>query len=287
MEYTGDGTVVDDTLVNTRTVLIAAAIHLCMLVFIGIGALLTKKDRELPPPTELTIVPPWAVQTDDPDPDPLPPPEEVPQVQPKPKPTPVIKTPEVQQDAVIKEKPKEKVKEPPKEKPKPKEPEDLRKKAKLVNEPVPQAKPVDLRDRAKLIPANIPRTGKATANDKPMSPEEFQRLMNQGYQIGARNQLAGSEEQRCVSLIKRAIQTEWDKETFNWFPGLTPLQVQLRLGPGGRVLGFRIVGLSGSAEVDRTARAALDRVRTINGLSRQFIEQFPEIQVEMKPVGGG
>lgn len=287
LDRIGDGERVENSPVTVRTLTKALVVHLVVFGFFALLAWMLKgcEPDELPPPTELTIVPPWAVQTDDPEPDPLPPPDETPQPQPKVKPPPAPKAPDVVPDAVIKEKPKEKPKEPPK----PKEKPDFKKNAKFVKESVQPPKPVDLRDKAKFkdIPPEIPRTGKATAADKPMTPEEFNRLMNQGYQIGARNQLATSEEQRCVSLIKRAIQAEWDKEDFNWFPGLSPLKVELKLGLGGQVLGFRILRGSGSAEVDQTARAALNRLRSIPGLSQSFLRKFPVIDVEMTPVQGG
>ena len=111
--------------------------------------------------------------------------------------------------------------------------------------------------------------------------------MNEGYRIGARNQLATSEEQRCVSLIAQAIRREWDKESFKWYPGLKPLQVSLKLGPGGRVLGFRILVGSVDGDVDRTANSALNRLKSIPGLSATFIEHFPEIALLMEPTQGG
>jgi len=271
----------DGSPVTRRTLLRAVVVHLFVFFLFWLLSLCIDRDRELPPPTELTIVPPWAEQTDDPEPDPLPPPEDEPPPPVK-QPPPAPKAPEVVQDAVVREKPKEPEK--PKEKPKPL---NLKEKAKLVTTP---PKPFSLRDKAKKVdaPPEIPRTGKATAADKSWTPEEFNRLMNQGYQIGAKNQLASSEAQRCTSLIKRAIQVEWDKsDDFNWNPGLQPLQVQMRFGVGGQVLGFRILRGSGDPDVDRSAKAALDRVRMIPGLSPSFLRECPVIDVEMRPTNGG
>jgi hypothetical protein len=110
--------------------------------------------------------------------------------------------------------------------------------------------------------------------------------MNEDYRIGARNQIAASEEQRCVSLIAQAIRREWDKESFKWYPGLQPLAVELNLGPGGTVRGFRILRGSGDADVDRTAQSALRRLTRISGLSASFLEKFSTLSLQMEPVQG-
>jgi hypothetical protein len=89
-----------------------------------------------------------------------------------------------------------------------------------------------------------------------------------------------------VSLIAQAIKREWNKESFKWYPGLKPLQVSLKLGAGGRVLGFRILVGSGDRDVDRTAQSALNRLKSIPGLSATFLETFPEIALLMEPTQG-
>ena len=183
----------------------------------------------------MTIVPPWAEQTDDPDPDPNPPPKPE---EPKPAPKPQPKAPEPPKI----EQPKVEAVEQVKEKPKPKEKINLRDKAKLVKTPPKKPEKLDLRDKAKKVDAPpMKKTGKATAAEKPLSQAEIQKLLDQGYKYGARNQLATSEEQRCVSIIAQAIKREWNKESFKWYPGLKPLQVSLKLGPGGSVRGFSIL----------------------------------------------
>ena len=100
----------------------------------------------------------------------------------------------------------------------------------------------------------------------------------------AQRGIAPNEESRCIGVIAQAIQREWAKETFNWNPSLKPLEVSLKLGPGGKVLGFAIRKGSGDATVDRTAHNALSRVKSILGLSADFISNYPELAVEMKPL---
>ncbi|MGN0847554.1 MAG: cell envelope integrity protein TolA [Kiritimatiellia bacterium] len=264
--------------VSWRSFGLAVVLHVALFVFFWGMAKILFRPPDVIIPMDLTLVPPWAEQTDDPDPDPNPPPKEEPKVKQPPKPPPEPeKAPDRKVDAV------EQVREKPKEKPKPL---NLKEKAKLVKTPVQPPKPLNLREKATKItpPPNLRAVGRGTAADKPLSPEEFMKLMNQGYRIGARNQIAEGEVSRCVSLVAQAIRREWDKESFKWHSELQALQVELQLGPGGAVRGFRIIKGSGDAEVDRTARSALGRLRSIPGLSSTFLQQFPTLPVSMEPV---
>ena len=270
-----------DGVLTARTLGYAFAMHLAAFIFFWGVAKIAFRAPDVIIPIDMTIVPPWAEQTDDPDPDPNPPPKPE-EAKPEPKP---IKPPEPEKV----EQPKVEAVEQVKEKPKPKEKPDFRKNAKLIKTPPKKPEKLDLRDKAKKVDAPpMKKTGKATAADKPLTPEEFLRKMNEGYRIGARNQLATSEEQRCVSLIAQAIKRDWNKESFKWYPGLQPLQVSLNLGAGGRVLGFTILNSSGDADVDRTARSALNRLKAspILGLSATFLEHFPKIALLMEPTQG-
>ncbi len=268
-----------ESVLNARALGYALAVHLALFIFFWGMAKFAFRRPDVVIPIDMTIVPPWAEQTNDPDPDPNPPPkpEEA-----KPEPKPQVKEPEPKI-----EQPKVEAVEQVKEKPKPKEKPNLREKAKLIKTPPKPKEKLDLRKNAKKVDAPpMKKTGKATAADKPLTAAEFMKKMNEGYRIGARNQLATSEEQRCFSLIRQAITREWDKESFKWYHGLEPLQVLLKLGAGGRVLGFTILKGSGDADVDRTARSALNRLKSIPGLSATFLEHFPEVALVMEPTQG-
>ena len=148
------------------------------------------------------------------------------------------------------------------------------KKAKPLSPPPPQEPLPDL------------KRGKGTAVDKPLSNIDMKKMLEQGYRYGARNQIATSEAQRCVSLIQAAIRREWNKESFTWHAGLRPIQVKFQLGAGGVVRDFVIISGSGDGSVDRTAQDALNRLKAkgrIDGLTPNFIKQFPEITILMEP----
>ena len=136
--------------------------------------------------------------------------------------------------------------------------------------------------------ANVGGSGKGTAAEDPLKNIDPKKMFEQGYRYGSRNQLATSEEQLCLSLIKRAINREWDKESFNYHEGLRIIKVKLQLGAGGKVRGFTVLSGSGDADVDRTAQNALTRLRgtTINGLTEQFLKKYPEVDTDMEPTMG-
>ena len=277
-----------------RTFGIAFAVHVALFLFFWGMGIINFRKPDVIIPIDMTIVPPWAQQTDDPEPDPNPPPPEVKQETPPPKapePEKVEVKPNVEAvEKVVEKKKPEKV--------------DLKKNAKLVKKPPkPQPPPKSLKDTAKLNPAKplerppdlkIPDTvktfGKGTAHDKPLPNIDMKKMLDQGYRYGAKNQIATSEAQRCASLIKEAIYREWNKESFNWHSGLRPIRVDFQLGAGGIVRGFAIQsgGGSGDAEVDRTAVSALNRLKgqKIYGLTAQFLEQFPELAIVMEPTQG-
>ena len=138
------------------------------------------------------------------------------------------------------------------------------------------------------IPDRVKEFGKGTAAEDPLKNIDMKIMLNQGYRYGARNQLATSEEQLCLSLIKRAICREWDKESFDYREGLRNIQVKLQLGADGKVRGFTVLSGSGDPDVDRTAQNALTRLRgtKINGLTEQFLKKYPELSTVMEPKMG-
>ena len=285
-------------LLTWRTFGVALGLHVALfLVLWAIGAAFTRSPDVIIP-IDMTIVPPWAEQTDDPEPDPLPPPKpepEQPKAKPKPpepkppepKPEPKPEPPkleETKQDAVVKEKPK-----PPKKKT---ERGDFLKDAKKITTPPkkepkkePEKKP-DFKKDAKLVKASpMKRTGKATAAEKPLSAEEFTRKMNEGYKIGARNQLAPNEESRCASLVAAALKRHWVEE-FHWKEGMQPVLLELTFGPGGSLRRYRIVQSSGDAQVDRSVLAAAKATGSVPGLTPDFVRKYSgtPFVLAMKPI---
>jgi len=266
-----------------RTFGVAFGLHVALfLVLWAIGAALSRSP-EVVIPIDMTIVPPWAEQTDDPEPDPLPPPKPEPD-QPKPKPPEPKPEPpkleETKQDAVVKEKPK-----PPKKKT---ERGEFLKDAKKIKTPPkkePEKKP-DFKKDAKLVKAPpMKQTGKATAADKPMTEAEYRKFLEQGYRIGTKNQLAPNEESRCVSLVAAALKRHWVEE-FHWTEGMQSVYLEITFGPGGSLRNYRIARSSGDAQVDRSVLAAAKATGSVPGLTPEFVRKYSgtPFVLEMKPV---
>ncbi len=271
-----------ELLMSWRSVGASVAVHALLFVVVWLAGCALMREPEVVIPIDMTIVPPWAEQVNDPEPDPLPPPPPPPKaarVKPPPKAEEAPKLADTKQDAVIKEKPK----------PKPKKREvkkgDFLKNAKLVKKQPPKTPP-DFRKNAKLVKApKMRETGKATAADKPMSQEEFKKYMMQGYKIGARNQLAANEESRCVSLVAAALKRNW-RDDFHWTESLVSVYLEITFGAGGRLKSYRIVRSSGDAQVDRSVLAAVRATGSVAGLSPDFVRKYSSTPfvLEMKPV---
>ena len=273
----------EESLLTWRTFGVALGLHVALfLVLWAIGAAFMRSPDVIIP-IDMTIVPPWAEQTDDPEPDPLPPPKPEPE-QPKPKPPEPKPEPpkleETKQDAVVKEKPK-----PPKKKT---ERGEFLKDAKKIKTPPkkePEKKP-DFKKDAKLIKAPpMKRTGKATAADKPMTEAEYRKFLEQGYKIGARNQLAPNDESWCVSRVAAALKRHWTEE-FHWTEGLQSVYLELTFGPGGLIKSYRIVRKSGDDQVDRSVLEAAKKTGSVPELLPDFVRKYSgtPFVLEMKPV---
>ena len=263
---------------NLHTVLAAFGLHLAAFAFFWIAAKIIYRAPDVVIPIDMTIVPPWAEQDpNDPEPDPNPPPEEQPKPEP-PKPEPKPEEPpkvEEKVDAVekIPEKKKKEFKRSEIKHPDKKEVKKEEKKKEFKRGEI--KKPPKIKPPVKLPP------GKGTSRDKPLSQAEIMKALAAGAKFGASNQLASSEEQRCVSLISRRFYECWTD--FNWSENLRPVLLAVRFGGGGKILGYRIVQSSGDAKVDQSVLAAAKRADHVAGLSADFLKKYPEVTISMTP----
>ncbi len=239
------------------------------------------KTKEVVIPIELTFEAPPTVQ-DEPKP-------VVRQKPPEPKPEPP-KIEDRNMDAVIKEpppkkKPKEKVKpkepEKPKEKVKPKEPEKPKEPAK------PKKTAAELRKerlkamRERATQDNMPRvkspapSGTGTKLDK-----NWKDLLNQGYKPSATTQIAESEIQRCISLIRQKFHDRWEQPA--WTSSMKMMYLEVTFGPGGKVEGYRLIQSSGDAKADRSVLSAASRVGYVSGLSADFLAKNKKVRIDFK-----
>lgn len=273
------------TVLGVRSLTIALALHAALFLVAYLGAVVVRKPKETAIPIDMTVVVHANLDGNENEPPPLKPPEPEPpppkpepkpdpKPEPKPEPPPVV---EPKVDAVVKvpEKPKPKKPEKPKktaeqlrkekEERQKKRLEEIRNRGKVVNKPV--QKPAERQPNG--------RTGKQT-----LSKAEIERMLALGARPGAVEQLPSSEYQRCVSLIQSAYYAKWDRPP--WTDTLREMHLSIQLGAGGRILGYRLVQSSGDPKADATVRMAASLVKSIAGLSPEFIRQNKTVLIRFK-----
>ena len=256
------------SLIRPRPLFAALLLHLVVfVVFYLFTAPSSKKETVIP--IELTFeAPPEEVAEEPPPPAPVSPKVETPSPPPA----------DENLDAVVKvpEKPKP---DPPKPKPEPpkpeppKPPEPPKKTAKELRE----ERMRKMRENAKVVKGRPPAPRPPVVGTGVNLEKDWMKLMQQGYRPGAVTQLASSETQRCISLIRAAFYAKWERPA--WTSSLRDMHLEVRFGNGGKVLGYRLVQGSGDAEADRSVTSAASRVMSVSGLSSDFLSQNPTVVV--------
>ena len=113
-----------------------------------------------------------------------------------------------------------------------------------------------------------------------MSEAEIRKLLDQGYKPGTTTQLAASEEQRCISLIREAFYAKWNRPP--WTADLKEMHLKVRFGDGGRVLGYQLEKRSGDSKADATVLQAAALVSSVPGLSLEFLTKNPTVTIRFK-----
>lgn len=241
------------------------------------------KSRPVIIPIDLTVVVNENLDGEENEPPPEKPVEPLPPPPPPEPPKPVVKPPdppkveeklEAVEQIVEKKKPKEEKKkveekkpEKPKEPEKPKPPEKT--KEQLMQERIERmrnsAKDVKTPPKKKVDP---PKNNGKT--DK--RPQDWEKLLNQGYKPGATTNLAASEEQLCLSLIKQRFESKWDKPA--WTDTLKPMVIRCKFGPGGKLIAYNITQSSGDRAADQSILRAASLVGSVPGLTQSFIDKY-------------
>lgn len=264
-------------LFSTANVVLAIFLHVVFFGLCGLVAACSFAPKETVIPMDLTLVVHENLDGNDDEPPPI----EKPQEQPPPPPEPKVETPppppppqdppdalekvtEKKQEKKVEEKKKEEKKEE-------KKPE----KPKMTREERMKA----MRERAKVVKTKDPpkpvtngRTGRKTLSDA-----EIQKRLMQGYKPGRTEQLADSEEQRCVSLIYRAFYDRWEPPAYS--SSLRDIVLTVTFDLNGRVADWRIKSGSGDASADATVKRAAALVKQVYGLSDSFLRAHKVVDV--------
>jgi hypothetical protein len=128
-------------------------------------------------------------------------------------------------------------------------------------------------DRRKHCPkAPSPPQPNGRTDKKTLTDAEIDKLLNAGYKPGSSTNLAASEEQLCISLIKQAFEEKWDKPP--WTDTLRPMVIRVWFGGGGRIVNFKLEQSSGDSAADATIKSAASRVGVVRGLTGSFIDKY-------------
>ncbi len=156
--------------------------------------------------------------------------------------------------------------DPPKKPDKPKEPQETR-----------DQRLARMRNSTTKIKNPPPRNNGRT--DK--RPQDWEKLLMQGYRPGATNQgLDAGEEARCFSLIRQAFYSKWDRPA--WTSSLKKMCLSVRFGAGGKVIGYSLTQSSGDASADRTVLRAASQVGYVRGLTSAFLEKNKTVIVRFE-----
>ena len=263
--------------VNGRSLTLAVGLHvgafLLLYFYAVLHGLFAPKETVIP--IDLTVVVNENLDGEENEPPPLnndqpPPPEpEPPKVETPPEP----KVEDVEALETVPEKPKEekKVEKKPE---KPKEPEKPKKtKEELLKERIER-----MRKDAKFVKQKVTievkevPSGNGRTERKTLTDAQIRDLLNKGYKPGTTTQLATSELQLCLSLIKQAFYDKWDRPP--WTDTLKPMVVRVWFGAGGRVINYKLEQGSGDAHADGTIMRAARLVGSVPGLTPDFISKY-------------
>lgn len=276
MDFSGiDESEKRQNVLGAKNLLLAFSLHFLPVGCFWAYSYFTDKNEELPIPMDLTVVVVENLDGNDEEPPPEKPPEPEPPAPqpPPPPPKPKIRKPEepkpLEQIAtnfvkkVEKKEDKKKVQEKPKDSEKPK-----KTKEQLREERDNRLK--KMRNSATTVRPTKPQPNGRT-DKKTLTDAEIRALLNQGYKPGRSEQLAGSEMQRCVSLIKMALDRRWAQLSPSiGRPGTVVLQVGI--DRNGQLVNCRIAKSCGDSLSDKAA-LTVAKTTVVSGLSQDFISQ--------------
>lgn len=270
---------------SSRTVIASLVLHVAVVLLIVLfGSIKFRKEEQLIP-IDLSIVVNENLDGEENQPPPLqdPPPE--PKEEPLKMPVKQVELPppvEVQKDipAVIKEQ----------EKPKKTKEQIIKERMQRIRDnlkknpdkPKPQKEKVKTDNRKRILESLQPtnkkveikvdaQSGNGRTDKRILSLDEINRRLNLGYKPGTKNQLSQSESQKCISLIYRAFYSKWQRPA--WNDTLKVMELKIGLGLGGTITSYKLVKSSGDPAADRTVLNAASQVRSVSGLSAEFIRQ--------------
>lgn len=189
------------------------------------------------------------------------------------KPEPQVKEEPKKDDvpAVIPDKPKPPEKKPPEKKPPEKKPPEKKPPEKNPKTTMTKGQRID---RPKTIQPKFNPTERQKLSDK-----EIQDALRRGAKIGPTTSIPKDDQSICFSILKRELVRAWNKPSKE-NGGYQPAEVKFSLAAGGRISNPVLVTSSGSRVFDESVLAAVRNVIRVDGLTQQFIKNYPEIVID-------
>ena len=146
-----------------------------------------------------------------------------------------------------------------------------------VPDPAPKWKATPV-DEIKVTPK---RRRIPPKSDSKLTPEQVQKLLDLGADLGDRTTPIPEEDARIRILIQRHFYDAWVQPN-KAEVGDRFVAVKIRLGAGGRVANRRLVTPSGIRVMDESVMAAVHSVISIPGIPASFIARREDVTVKFR-----
>lgn len=139
----------------------------------------------------------------------------------------------------------------------------------------PVKKPIKISDKVITRPPN-----KSKPVKKPLSPEEIQKLLEQGAKPSDRTVIP-EDDQIYKAMVKKAFMNAWAQPSLAE-AGDAVTEVEIRLAGDGTVASARISKNSGVRALDESVAKSLRYVKRINGLSADFLSRYKVLTISFR-----
>lgn len=143
-----------------------------------------------------------------------------------------------------------------------------------------KAQPVVQRNLTKVTRYEAVQSSTPVQSAKPLSQTEIRRLLAMGAKPGTETVIPDVEA-RSFDTIRRALYNAWVQPSAD-DAGNAVVEVEIQLGGGGVVNGWRIVKRSGVGIMDASVARALQGTKQIQGLTPAFIDRHGTVTIAFR-----
>ena len=132
-----------------------------------------------------------------------------------------------------------------------------------------------MRQSAKLVKIEVKNkpSGNGRTEQRTLSQAEIQKLLNQGYKPGTKNQISNDSIQIGVSLVKRALDERW-RQMSPQIGAEGVVVLSIRFDGAGRIVESKLVKSSGDRLSDNAAYSVVRSISRIDHLPVDFLSMY-------------